>query len=73
MKDFAIQLYQSRVTIRGIAKRLQVSPPTVLAWIREYAPEHIEKPQPVHVKGIQLDEVWHSLGEKTNVVALARS
>lgn len=27
MKDFAIQLHQSRVTIRGIAKLLQVSPP----------------------------------------------
>lgn len=64
MKDFAVQLYQSRVTIRGIAKLLQVSPPTALAWIRKYAPQQIEKPQPGHVKGIQLDEVWHYLGEK---------
>ena len=73
MKDFAIQRYQSRVTIRGIAKLLQVSPPTVLVWIRKYAPEHIEKLKPGHVKGIQLDEVWHYLGEKNENCGLKAS
>ena len=65
MKAFAVKLYQSRMTIRGIAKLLEVSPPTVLFWLREEGAKQVEKPKPeAGVKGIQLDELWHYLGEK---------
>ena len=53
------------MTIRGIAKLLEVSPPTVLIWLRNEGARQVEKPKPeARVKGIQLDERWHYLGEK---------
>ena len=65
MKALAVKLYQSRMTIRGIAKLLEVSPPTVLIWLRNEGARQVEKPKPeARVKGIQLDERWHYLGEK---------
>lgn len=64
VKELAIQLYQSRMTIRGIAKVLQVSPPTILKWLRDLGPKTVEKPIVEKVRTIQIDEVWHYLGEK---------
>jgi hypothetical protein len=64
MKEMALTLYQSRMTIRGIAKVLKVSPPTVLSWLRTLGPKIVEKPAVEKVRAIQIDEVWHYLGEK---------
>jgi transposase-like protein len=72
-KELALWLYQSRMTIRGIAKVLQVSPPTILNWLRDLGPKAVEKPISEKVRTIQIDEVWHYLGEKTKNLGMARS
>ena len=59
VKALAIQLYQSRMTIRAIARLLGVSAPAVLQWLRKEAPKSIQKPEAGDVEAIQFDEVWH--------------
>lgn len=71
MEDMAVQLYQARMSIRGIAKFLNVSPPMVLAWLRKFGNKAVEKPAIEAVSKIQLDEVWHYLGKKTKTLGMA--
>ena len=52
------------MTIRGIARLLGVSAPTVLQWLRKEAPKSIQKPEAGDVEAMQFDEVGHFLGQK---------
>ena len=65
MKQLALHLYQSRMSINGIARLFGVSGPAVLKWLRESAKQVVEKPSPGSVQVVEIDEVWHFLGKKT--------
>ena len=64
----ACLLYINGLSFRTIARLLNTSATSVLSWVRKFALQHYEKPQPnVEAVVIQLDEMWHFLHlKKTN-------
>jgi len=64
----ACLLYMSGLSLRTIARLLNTSAASVLSWVRKFALQHYEKPQPTsETVVIQLDEMWHFLHlKKTN-------
>ena len=64
LRHFAIFLYLNRMTIRSIAKTLQVSPPTILNWIKATADGLPEFTQKRYVAVVEMDELWHYLETK---------
>ena len=66
-KVLAVTLYISGLSMNAIAKLLEVSTPTVLDWIRNFAKKNYEKPAPGDAIVVELDEMWHYLNlKKTN-------
>lgn len=65
MKINAVLWYLSGVSMNRIAFLLRVSAQSVLNWIRAFAQERYEKPEPTG-KAIllELDEMWHYLKKK---------
>ncbi len=63
-KALAITLYLMGVSMNAIGRLLKVSTPAVLSWIRKFALDTYEKPQPVQAVVIELDEMWHFLNSK---------
>ena len=65
MKVFAILLYVSRMSMRGIARLFDVSPTSILNWIREFAADirnqEIEDEQ---IRVLEIDEMWHFCEKK---------
>jgi insertion element IS1 protein InsB len=58
----AVLLYLSGISMHRMAFLLRVSAQAVLTWIRAFAQEHMEKPEPVGRPIIlELDERWHYL------------
>ena len=59
MKVHAVLLYLSGISMHRVAFLLRVSAQSVLNWLRTYAQEHDEKPEPTG-KAIILerDERW---------------
>ncbi len=59
-KSLAVFLYCHGVSMNALAKMFQVQTSSILKWIRKFAKEHYEKPEP---KGkaivMELDEMWH--------------
>ena len=64
----ACLLYINGLSLRTIARLLNTSATSVLSWVRKFALQHYEKPQPnAEAVVIQLDEMWHFLHlKKTN-------
>ena len=64
----ACLLYINGLSFRTIARLLHTSATSVLSWVRKFALQHYEKPQPnSEAVVIQLDEMWHFLHlKKTN-------
>lgn len=64
----ACLLYINGLSFRTIARLLHTSATSVLSWVRKFALQHYEKPQPnAEAVVIQLDEMWHFLHlKKTN-------
>ena len=64
----ACLLYINGLSFRTIARLLNTSATSVLSWVRKFALQHYENPQPnVEAVVIQLDEMWHFLHlKKTN-------
>lgn len=61
----AVLLYINGLSLRTIARLLNVSATAVLKWVRQYATENYEKPQPEGSAVIvELDEMWHYLHNK---------
>jgi transposase len=56
----AILLYINGLSLRTIARLIRVTATAVLKWVRQYAIENYEKPQPQTNTAvvIELDEVW---------------
>jgi insertion element IS1 protein InsB len=65
MKVHAVLLYLSGISMHRIAFLLRVSAQSVLNWLRTFAQEHYEKPEPTSRAIIlELDEMWHYLKQK---------
>ena len=64
----ACLLYINGLSLRTIARLLNTSATSVLSWVRKFALENYEKPQPnSDAVIIQIDEMWHFLHlKKTN-------
>src|SRR5262245_7944807 len=61
----AVLCYLSGISMNRIAFLLQVSAQSVLNWIRAFAKEHDEKPEPAgNTTVLELDEMWHYLKQK---------
>jgi transposase len=61
----ATLLYINGLSLRTIARLLQVSAPAILKWVKQYALKTYQKPQPqTNTVEIELDEMWHYLGSK---------
>lgn len=61
----AVLLYLSGISMHRIAFLLRVSAQAVLTWIRAFAKEHEEKPDPTgRMIVLELDEMWHYLKKK---------
>ena len=53
--------------MNAIGKSLNVSAQTILNWIRAFALENYEKPEPSEAIVVELDELWHFIeSKKTN-------
>ena len=59
-KSLVVFLYCHGVSMNALSKMFQVQTSSILKWIRKFAKEHYEKPEP---KGkaivMELDEMWH--------------
>jgi transposase-like protein len=64
-KLMAVTLYLNGISLNAIGRLLDVSTPGVLDWVRRFAREHYEKPQP-QGNGVvlEMDEMWHYLQKK---------
>ena len=61
-KRLAQMLYMFGLSQRSIAKIVKSDVHAVHRWIKKFAQEHYEKPEPVSGKVIiELDEMWHYL------------
>src|SRR5918999_456666 len=62
MKVVAVLLYVSGLSMNRTAKLLNVSTPTVQAWLEQFAAVYAQKPEPEgRAVVIELDEMGHSL------------
>ena len=64
MKLEAAILYCSGMSMNSIGKILNVSAQTILNWIRAFALENYEKPEPTEAIVVELDELWHFIESK---------
>jgi insertion element IS1 protein InsB len=65
LKVNAVLWYLSGMSMNRIAFLLRVSTQAVLTWIRTFATDYYEKPEPTgRTIVLQLDEIWHSLKAK---------
>ena len=63
-KAMAVTLYIQGLSIRAIARLIEVSPSAVLTWIKTFAKTHYEKPAPGDAILVELDEMWHYVKSK---------
>jgi IS1 family transposase/transposase-like protein len=66
-KRLAVLLYLSGLSIRTISKIVKTDLHAVYRWIRKFAEDNYEKPEPIsNAVVIELDEMWHYLHSKKN-------
>lgn len=68
-KKFVLCLYISGLSFRAIAKIVNVHHSAVHRFIKKYAQDNYEKPEPCEdaVIKLELDEMWHYIqNKKTN-------
>ncbi len=59
-KQLSVFLYCHGVSMNSLAQMFDVRTSSILKWIRKYAKEHYEKPEPQGKAIImELDEMWH--------------
>ena len=66
IKAKAVELYAKGLSMRSIARMLDVSATSVLRWIRAFAEKTYTKPEPATVDVVELDEMWHFVKETLN-------
>ncbi len=67
-KAMAVTLYTLGLSMSTIAKLFNVSTIAVLKWIKAFAKANYEKPEPGDATLIELDEKWHYLKSKKQVM-----
>ena len=73
VKRFAVLLYMLGLSMRTIARIVRVDVHTVYNWIRAFAEENYEKPEPPTDKVIvELDEMWHFITSKKTSAGFGR-
>lgn len=67
-KADAVLLYLNGLSLNAIAVLKSVVPSTVLRWVRRFAEQRANKPQPGpgRVIVMELDELWHFVNSKAN-------
>ena len=65
MKLEAILLYSSGMSFNAMGKHLNVSAQAILNWVRTFAQDNYEKPQPGEAIVVELDELWHFIESKS--------
>ena len=64
-KLIAYLVYISGLSLRTIARLLHTSATSVLSWVKKFALDNYEKPQPSsEAVVIQLNKIWHFLNLK---------
>jgi len=69
----AVCLYLKGLSFRAIAHLKGVSNVTVLQWVREFAKDNYEKPEPGSVVVLELDEMWHFIQKNRKNVGYGKS
>ncbi len=65
VKKLAVLLYLCGLSMRTIAKIVKTDVHAVYRWIRKFAEENYEKPEPKSESVIiELDEMWHFIKDK---------
>jgi transposase-like protein len=70
IKMKAISLYCAGLSLQTIGVLLEYSNTTILIWVREFAKEHYHKPKPKGEIVLELDEMWHFIQSKKQIVYL---
>jgi transposase-like protein len=65
-KRTAVTLYGHGLSLRCVAKLLATSAHSVIRWVTDYVETFCPKPIPKGAVVIEVDEMWHYLGAKTN-------
>ena len=64
-KMTAIWMYMNGLSLRTIGRFVGVTASGVLKWVKTFAKENYERPQPISSEVVvELDEMWHFLGSK---------
>ena len=64
-KRFAVMLYMLGLSQRSIAKIVSTDVHAVHRWIKNFATDNYEKPEPLSGRVIvELDEMWHYIQKK---------
>ena len=72
-KLIAYLLYISGLSLRTIARLLHTSATSVLSWVKKFALDNYEKPQPSsEAVVIQLNKMWHFLNLKKQASDMER-
>ena len=62
----AVTLYGHGLSLRCVGKLLATTAHSVIRWVTEYVETRCSKPAPEGAVVIEVDEMWHYLGDKTN-------
>jgi transposase-like protein len=72
-KRLAILLYLSGLSMRTISKIVKTDLHAVYRWIRKFAENNYEKPEPTgDTVVVELDEMWHYIHNKKNDIGYGR-
>jgi transposase len=73
VKNIAVLLYLLGLSMRTIAKFTKTDIHAVYRWIKDFAKENYEKPQPAKREVfVELDEMWHFIGSKKTSFGFGR-
>ena len=53
------------MSLNAIGKHLNVSAQSILNWVRNFATDNYEKPEPGEAIVVELDELWHFIESKS--------
>lgn len=66
MKQEAVGLYCTGLSMSAVGRRLGVSAQSVMRWIKEHARGHCPKPEPTgRATVVEIDEVWHFVEKRS--------
>jgi transposase len=66
IKQEAVSLYCTGLSMNAISKRLGVSAQSVMRWIKDHVRRHCPKPELAgHATVVEIDEVWHFVQKRS--------